>query len=135
MPSSGYIEAGYNVNVGYYDQENQNLTESNTVLDELWNAYPHLPELKIRNTLAQFRFCGEDVFKLVAMLSGGERARLTLAKLILSEMNLLILDEPTNHLDIDSLIIHKEKATDGGAREMTDRAKKIYDTCNFEDFD
>ncbi len=102
VPTAGYIEAGYNVNIGYYDQENQNLTETNTVLDELWNAYPHLPELKIRNTLAQFRFCGEDVFKLVAMLSGGERARLTLAKLILSEMNLLILDEPTNHLDIDS---------------------------------
>ena len=101
-PTKGYIEAGYNVNVGYYDQENQNLTNSNTVLDELWNAYPNLPELKIRSTLAAFRFCGEDVFKSVAMLSGGERARLTLAKLILSEMNLLILDEPTNHLDIDS---------------------------------
>ncbi len=102
FPTSGYIEAGYNVNVGYYDQENQNLTPSNTVLDELWNAYPTLPELKIRNTLAMFRFLGEEVFKSVSMLSGGERARLTLAKLILSEMNLLILDEPTNHLDIDS---------------------------------
>ncbi|MBO5416667.1 MAG: ABC-F family ATP-binding cassette domain-containing protein [Clostridia bacterium] len=101
-PTSGYIELGYNVNAGYYDQENQNLTPTNTVLDELWNAYPTLPELKIRNTLAMFRFFGDDVFKSVAMLSGGERARLTLAKLILSEMNLLILDEPTNHLDIDS---------------------------------
>ena len=99
---SGYIEAGYNVNVGYYDQENQNLTAENTVLDELWNAYPTLPELTIRNTLALFRFIGEDVFKLVGDLSGGERARLTLSKLILSDMNVLILDEPTNHLDIDS---------------------------------
>ena len=99
---AGYIEAGYNVDIGYYDQENQNLDEANTVLDELWDAYPNLPELKIRNTLAMFRFCGEDVFKSVSMLSGGERARLTLAKLILSEVNLLILDEPTNHLDIDS---------------------------------
>ena len=101
-PTSGYIELGYNVNAGYYDQENQNLTPTNTVLDELWNAYPTLPELKIRNTLAMFRFFGDDVYKSVSMLSGGERARLTLSKLILSEMNLLILDEPTNHLDIDS---------------------------------
>ena len=99
---SGYIEFGYNVKVGYYDQENQNLTPSNTVLEELWSVYPTLPELKIRSTLAMFRFFGEDVFKTVSVLSGGERARLTLAKLILSEMNLLILDEPTNHLDIDS---------------------------------
>ncbi len=102
IPKAGYIEAGYNVDIGYYDQENQNLTPENTVLDELWNAYPNLPELAVRSTLAAFRFCGEDVFKSVSMLSGGERARLTLAKLILSEMNLLILDEPTNHLDIDS---------------------------------
>ena len=102
LATEGYIEGGYNVNIGYYDQENQNLTPQNTVLDELWNAYPTLPELTIRNTLAQFRFIGEDVFKLVSDLSGGERARLTLSKLILSDMNLLILDEPTNHLDIDS---------------------------------
>ena len=99
-PTAGVIEAGYNVEVGYYDQENQNLTDENTVLEELWSAYPHLPELTIRNTLAQFRFVGEDVFKTVAVLSGG--ARLTLSKLILSHMNLLVLDEPTNHLDIDS---------------------------------
>ena len=101
-PRTGYIEAGYNVEIGYYDQENQNLTPSNTVLDELWNAYPTQTELAVRNTLARFRFIGEDVFKSVSELSGGERARLTLAKLMLSDMNLLILDEPTNHLDIDS---------------------------------
>jgi len=102
QPRGGEIEVGYNVVTGYYDQENQNLTESNTVLDELWNAYPTLTEQKIRSTLALFRFFGEDVFKSVSVLSGGERARLTLCKLILSDMNLLILDEPTNHLDIDS---------------------------------
>jgi len=102
LPTQGYIETGYNVNVGYYDQENQNLTPTSTVLDELWNAYPTYTELTIRNALARFRFLGEDVFKLVSELSGGERARLTLAKLILSDMNLLVLDEPTNHLDIDS---------------------------------
>ena len=101
-PTSGYIEMGYNVNVGYYDQENQNLTLTNTVLDELWNAYPTYTELTIRNALARFRFVGEDVYKIVSNLSGGERARLTLAKLILSDINLLILDEPTNHLDISS---------------------------------
>ena len=101
-PQSGVIERGYHVEVGYYDQENQNLTAENTVLDELWNAYPTKTETEIRNTLAMFRFTGESVFKSVSMLSGGERARLTMAKLILSKMNLLVLDEPTNHLDIDS---------------------------------
>ena len=101
-PTSGRIEEGYNVEVGYYDQENQNLDESKTVLDELWDAYPNLTEQKIRSTLAWFKFYAEDVYKTVGVLSGGERARLTLSKLILSHMNLLILDEPTNHLDIDS---------------------------------
>ncbi len=101
-PTSGQVETGYNVQIGYYDQENQSLTESNTVLDELWNAYPTRTETEIRNVLALFRFTGEDVFKTVSVLSGGERARLTLAKLMLSKMNLLVLDEPTNHLDMDS---------------------------------
>ena len=102
LPSSGYIEMGYNVRLGYYDQENQNLTPQNTVLEELWQAYPQLTELEIRNTLAQFRFVGDDVFLRVSDLSGGERARLTLSKLILMQTNLLVLDEPTNHLDIAS---------------------------------
>jgi len=101
-PSAGRIDMGYNVEIGYYDQENQNLDASKTVLDELWDAYPTLPERRIRSTLAWFKFFGEDVYKSVGVLSGGERARLTLSKLILSHMNLLILDEPTNHLDIDS---------------------------------
>ena len=102
LPSAGYIEMGYNVRLGYYDQENQNLTPQNTVLEELWSAYPQLTELEIRNTLAQFRFVGDDVFLRVSDLSGGERARLTLSKLILMQTNLLVLDEPTNHLDIAS---------------------------------
>ena len=102
MPSSGYIEMGYNVRLGYYDQENQNLSPQNTVLEELWSAYPHLTELEVRNTLALFRFIGDDVFLRVCELSGGERARLTLSKLILMQTNLLVLDEPTNHLDIAS---------------------------------
>ena len=101
-PMSGTIEFGYNVTVGYYDQENQNLNENGTVLNELWDAYPHLTQTEIRNTLALFLFRGDDIEKPISVLSGGERARLTLAKLILSKMNLLILDEPTNHLDIES---------------------------------
>jgi len=101
-PTDGVIETGYHVEIGYYDQENQHLTPENTVLDELWNAYPTRTETQIRQALALFRFTGEDVFKEVAVLSGGERARLTLAKLMLSKMNLLVLDEPTNHLDMDS---------------------------------
>ncbi len=102
LPTEGYLDMGYNVNVGYYDQENQSLTQTNSVLEELWSGYPTLAELEIRNTLARFSFRGEDVYKSVGELSGGERARLTLSKLILSDINLLVLDEPTNHLDIDS---------------------------------
>lgn len=99
---TGNIEIGYNVTVGYYDQENQQLDDSLTVLDEIWNAYPTLTQTEVRNALAQFLFTGEDVMKSVGVLSGGERARLTFVKLMLSRMNLLILDEPTNHLDIMS---------------------------------
>lgn len=101
-PTEGYIESGYNVEIGCYDQENRTLTDSNTVMEELHNAYPSKTELEIRSTLAAFRFFADDIDKTVSVLSGGERARLMLAKLILSHMNLLILDEPTNHLDIDS---------------------------------
>ncbi|MBQ4136754.1 MAG: ABC-F family ATP-binding cassette domain-containing protein, partial [Clostridia bacterium] len=100
--SEGYFDFGYNVKIGYYDQENQNLDDKKTVLDELWDAYDGLTQTEVRNTLALFMFKGDDVFKLVGELSGGERARLTLAKLILSKINLLVLDEPTNHLDINS---------------------------------
>ncbi len=99
---SGSIHWGLNTVFAYYDQENQNLDYSKTVLDELWDAYPDLTQTEVRNALALFLFRGEDVIKPVSVLSGGERARLTLAKLMLSEMNVLILDEPTNHLDIGS---------------------------------
>ncbi|MBQ8475184.1 MAG: ABC-F family ATP-binding cassette domain-containing protein [Clostridia bacterium] len=99
---SGVYEFGYNVKIGYYDQENQNLSPEKTVLDELWDAYPDMTQTKLRSTLALFRFTGDDIEKTVSVLSGGERARLTFAKLMLSETNVLILDEPTNHLDIAS---------------------------------
>ena len=101
-PLSGKISFGYNVQVGYYDQENQNLDDEKTVLDELWDAYPTISQTQLRSVLASFMFRGDDIEKKVAVLSGGERARLTLAKLILSKTNVLILDEPTNHLDIPS---------------------------------
>lgn len=93
---------GANVEVGYYDQTQSKLTPSNTVLDELWNDFRLTPEVEIRNRLGAFLFSGDDVKKSVGMLSGGEKARLLLAKLSMENNNLLILDEPTNHLDIDS---------------------------------
>lgn len=99
---SGEIRFGANVTVGYYDQEQQGLTETNTIFSELHDAYPFLTETKVRNTLAAFMFTEDDVFKRISDLSGGERGRVSLAKLMLSKSNLLILDEPTNHLDMDS---------------------------------
>lgn len=103
LPSdSGVIDCGYNVSVGYYDQENQDLNPENTVMDELWAENESKSPGEIRALLAKFLFVGDDCFKLVSSLSGGERARLTLAKLIMSKNNFLILDEPTNHLDINS---------------------------------
>ena len=99
---SGVFDFGYNVTVGYYDQENQNLTPENTVLDELWNSYPTKGMTEVRNALALFLFKGDDIEKKICNLSGGEKARITFAKLMLSKFNLLFLDEPTNHLDIMS---------------------------------
>ena len=98
----GEARFGANVEVGYYDQTQSKLTPHNTVLDELWNDFKLTPEVEIRNRLGAFLFSGDDVKKTVGMLSGGERARLLLAKLSMENNNFLILDEPTNHLDIDS---------------------------------
>lgn len=98
----GETRFGANVEVGYYDQTQSKLTPHNSVLDELWNDFKLTPEVEIRNRLGAFLFSGDDVKKTVAMLSGGERARLLLAKLSMENNNFLILDEPTNHLDIDS---------------------------------
>ena len=98
----GEARFGANVEVGYYDQTQSKLTPHNSVLDELWNDFKLTPEVEIRNRLGAFLFSGDDVKKTVGMLSGGERARLFLAKLSMENNNFLILDEPTNHLDIDS---------------------------------
>ena len=98
----GEARFGANVEVGYYDQTQSKLTPHNSVLDELWNDFKLTPEVEIRNRLGAFLFSGDDVKKTVGMLSGGERARLLLAKLSMENNNFLILDEPTHHLDIDS---------------------------------
>ncbi|WP_062106557.1 ABC transporter ATP-binding protein [Bacillus niameyensis] len=99
---SGTIEYGANVTFGYYDQEQAVLSSNKTVLQELWDRYPLKQEKEIRTTLGHFLFSGDDVLKTVSSLSGGEKARLALAILMLEKANVLILDEPTNHLDLDS---------------------------------
>ena len=99
---TGEIRLGSKVHIGYYDQEHQVLHMEKTLFDELSDTYPNMNNTQIRNILAAFLFTGDDVFKRVKDLSGGERGRVSLAKLMLSEANFLILDEPTNHLDITS---------------------------------
>lgn len=98
----GEIQYGSKINIGYYDQEQQNLDNENTLFDEIGNAYPDMTNTEIRNVLAAFLFTDDDVFKYIKDLSGGERGRISLAKLMLSKANFIILDEPTNHLDIES---------------------------------
>ena len=101
-PDSGKLTLGYNIKIGYYDQETRGLSLNKTVFDELHDEYPDKRDVEIRSTLALFLFDADDITKTVSVLSGGERARLTLAKLMLKKVNLLIMDEPTNHLDISS---------------------------------
>ncbi|MBS5926887.1 MAG: ABC-F family ATP-binding cassette domain-containing protein [Clostridium sp.] len=97
---SGVKVLGTNVNIGYYDQEQSNLCEDKTIIDEVWDDFPELTTSQVRGALATFLFTGEDVFKTINKLSGGEKCRINLLKLMLSRSNLLLLDEPTNHLDI-----------------------------------
>ncbi len=99
---AGTIKTGTNVEIGYYDQEHHVLNESKSIFDEISDDYPTLTNTEIRNVLAAFLFTGDDVYKLIGSLSGGEKGRVLLAKLMLSQANFLILDEPTNHLDITS---------------------------------
>ena len=99
---SGSVKFGANLDVGYYDQEQQQLHADKTVLEEVWDDHPEVPEKDIRSLLGSFLFVGDDVYKVVHELSGGEKARLELTKLSFQPINFLILDEPTNHLDIDS---------------------------------
>ncbi|MGY4691188.1 ABC-F family ATP-binding cassette domain-containing protein [Salibacterium sp. K-3] len=101
-PASGTVQYGSKVSVGYYDQEQSDLDSGKDVLHELWDEYPLTPEKDIRTVLGNFLFTGEDVLKPVSSLSGGEKSRLALSKLMMKKANLLIFDEPTNHLDLDS---------------------------------
>lgn len=102
QPDRGTIQWGSNVKIGYYDQEQTGLNPKNTVLEEVWSTFPHLEEVKIRTVLGNFLFSGDDVLKKISSLSGGEKARIALSKLMLENANVLILDEPTNHLDLYS---------------------------------
>ena len=102
VPDRGSVTLGYNIKVGYYDQENRGLSQNKTVFEEMRDEYPDKKDVELRSALALFLFGAEDIDKPISTLSGGERARLTLAKLILKKVNLLIMDEPTNHLDIGS---------------------------------
>ena len=101
-PDTGVKVLGANVEVGYYDQEQSNLSLNKTILDEVWDDFPYLTTSKLRTALGSFLFTGDDVFKTIDKLSGGEKCRINLLKLMLSKPNLLLLDEPTNHLDIPS---------------------------------
>lgn len=101
-PDTGSVLLGRNVNIGYYDQEQSDLNEQKNIIDEVWDEFPELTQTKLRTILGAFLFSGEDVFKSISLLSGGEKSRVALVKLILSKANFLLLDEPTNHLDIIS---------------------------------
>ena len=101
-PTAGELKIGSNIQIGYYDQIQENLSQDKDIFTEIHDEFPHLTNTQVRNALAVFLFCGDDVFKEIKTLSGGERARVELTKLMLKPANFLVMDEPTNHLDIES---------------------------------
>lgn len=131
-PSSGDIKYGSNVKIAYFDQEMENLHDDKTIIDEIWDEYPKLDHFQIRKYLAQFLFVGDDIFKIIGDLSGGEKGRVSLLKIMLRGANLLLLDEPTNHLDIDSKEILEEALNlyDGTVISISHDRYFLNSTCN-----
>ena len=128
LAGGGGIRLGAGVKVGYFDQTQRTLNDENTALEEVWRAYPQKGETELRSALAAFLFTGDDVYKKIGQMSGGERARIALLKLMLSQANLLLLDEPTNHLDLYSCQALEEALLDyGGTLLVVSHDRRLID--------
>ena len=130
--TSGSIQYGSKLKIAYFDQEMEHLNPDNTVIDEIWDEYPKLTHYEIRSYLAKFLFIGDDVFKIIGDLSGGEKGRVSILKLMLKGANTLFLDEPTNHLDIDSKEVFEEaiRSFDGTVISISHDRYFLNSTCD-----